>query len=105
MAHKSQVLPVKIDDQHIILAEVQLPGSEEDVAATVLNFGAAADAVEGIARHLSAVFESVKPDKASVEFGIQLSVKAGKLTALLVSGEGNASLKIGLHWGGTGNGH
>jgi hypothetical protein len=42
----------------------------------------------------------VQPKKATVEFGVEVTVKSGKLTALIVEGEGKGNLKITLEWGG-----
>ena len=42
----------------------------------------------------------MQPKKATVEFGVEVTVKSGKLTALIVEGEGKGNLKITLEWGG-----
>jgi|FaiFalDrversion2_1042247.scaffolds.fasta_scaffold23098_2 hypothetical protein len=49
---------------------------------------------------LSESLQAIKPARATVEFGIQLAVESGKLTALLVKGTGSASLKVTLEWAG-----
>ena len=38
------------------------------------------------------------PTRASVEFGVEVAVDAGKLTALLVNGNTTGSLKVTLEW-------
>ncbi|MEK6257599.1 MAG: CU044_2847 family protein [Planctomycetota bacterium] len=96
---QQQVIPVRLDDGRVILASVEMLGGEENVAASTLSFDGAVSAIEGIAKQLSRVFDSVKPQKATVEFGVSLSVESGKLTALLVGAKGDASLKIALQWG------
>jgi hypothetical protein len=35
-----------------------------------------------------------------VELGLELAVKSGRLTGLLVEGAGSGSLKVTLEWGG-----
>jgi hypothetical protein len=40
----------------------------------------------------------LKPHKASVEFGLEVALEAGQLTALLVKGSGTSNLKITLEW-------
>jgi len=35
----------------------------------------------------------------TVELGIQLAIKNGKLTGLIVEGKADASLKVTLEWG------
>lgn len=93
------VFPIGIGGGKTIQAEVQLLGGEEDVASRLLNLDDLSVAIEGIARSLMPAFDAIKPDKAIVEMGIQLSVKEGKLAALLVSGQATASLKLSLEWG------
>ncbi len=56
--------------------------------------------VEEIGVHLSAAWERVKPSEAVVEFGLTLTARSGKLTGLVVDGEGEASLKVTLTWSG-----
>lgn len=94
-----QILPIKLDQKRVIYAEVTALGGEEDVAAHVLSFDGAIEAIQGMAQRLTDVFETVKPEKATAEFNIQLSTASGGLTALLVNGEATASLKIALQWG------
>lgn len=56
-------------------------------------------AVEGLGQVVQEALISVKPDKASVEFGLDVGLESGKLTALWVKGTGKANLKITLEWG------
>ena len=51
---------------------------------------------------MSEALARVKPDHATVEFGVDASVEAGGLTALIVKGTGSATLKITLEWGSGG---
>jgi hypothetical protein len=55
--------------------------------------------LEGIAQAIRSGLDNVKPSRTTVELGIQLAVKNGKLTALLVEGQAEASLKVTLEWG------
>jgi Trypsin-co-occurring domain 1 len=46
--------------------------------------------------------EAAKPEKATVEFGIDVGVESGQLTSMLVKGTGTATIKVTLEWtGGT----
>lgn len=63
-----------------------------------LSFEGVANTVRAIAGELHAALEAVCPDEASVEFGLDVSAKSGRLTGLLVEGEGKASLKVTLTW-------
>ncbi len=53
---------------------------------------------EGITRAIRSGLEKVAPSKTTVELGIQLAVKNGKLTGLIVEGKADASLKVTLEW-------
>ncbi|MET7803149.1 CU044_2847 family protein [Micromonospora chersina] len=64
----------------------------------VLSFDGVRDTVEAIAGQLGQVWERVMPSEASVEFGLALTAKAGKLTGLLVDANGEASLTVTLTW-------
>jgi hypothetical protein len=64
----------------------------------VMSFDGVAETVTAIARSLSSAWEAVRPDEASVEFGLRVTGKAGKLTGLLVEGGGEASLRVTLSW-------
>ncbi|MFD3458385.1 CU044_2847 family protein [Nocardia fluminea] len=41
-----------------------------------------------------------RPDEVSVEFGVELAVKTGKLTSVLAEGASKASIKLTLTWNG-----
>jgi hypothetical protein len=71
--------------------------------ADALSFDGVRDTVEAIASQLAQVWDRVKPCEASVEFGLSLTAKAGKLTGLLVDADGSASLKVTLMWKAAGS--
>lgn len=58
------------------------------------------EAIEEITDQLNATLSKVKPRKATIEFGLEVAVEAGGLTALIVKGSGTANVKITLEWGG-----
>jgi hypothetical protein len=64
----------------------------------VLSFDGVRATVEAVAAELAQAWEKVKPSEASVEFGLKLTAKSGRLTGLLVEGGGEASLKVTLTW-------
>lgn len=67
-----------------------------------LSFEGVRDTIEVIATQLGEVWDRVRPSEASVEFGLSLTAKSGRLTGLLVEGGGSASLKVTLAWKGAG---
>lgn len=75
--------------------------SEREVAGAALlpvSFESVRPAIEGIATEMGQLLAKIEPTKANVEFGIELGVEGGHLTALLLKGTGKASLKIALEW-------
>jgi hypothetical protein len=56
------------------------------------------EAIEGIAEMVAGGFRKIAPQKASIEFGLEVGLESGKLTALWVKGSGKANLKITLEW-------
>ncbi|MFB7927182.1 CU044_2847 family protein, partial [Streptomyces sp. NPDC056081] len=58
--------------------------------------------VTSVARSLAEPLRSVRPDEVSVEFGIELTAKAGKVVGLLADGEAKGSIKVTLTWNGGG---
>jgi hypothetical protein len=55
--------------------------------------------LDGVAQAIRSGLEKVTPSKTTVELGIQLAVKNGMLTGLIVEGKADASLKVTLEWG------
>ncbi|WP_371099357.1 CU044_2847 family protein, partial [Streptomyces sanglieri] len=54
--------------------------------------------VTSVARSLAEPLRSVRPDEVSVEFGIELTAKSGKVVGLLADGEAKGSIKVTLTW-------
>jgi hypothetical protein len=65
-----------------------------------LSFDGVRKTVEEIGAQLSAAWDRVKPSEAVVEFGLKITARNGKLTGLIVDGEGEGSLKVTLTWSG-----
>jgi hypothetical protein len=62
------------------------------------DFEQVSGTLEGIAQAVRSGLDKVRPSKTTVELGIQLAVKNGKLTGMLVEGQAQASLKVTLEW-------
>ncbi|WP_046501005.1 CU044_2847 family protein [Streptomyces odonnellii] len=56
--------------------------------------------VTSVARSLAEPLRAVRPDEVSVEFGIELTAKAGKVVGLLADGEAKGTIKVTLTWNG-----
>ena len=99
-----QIVPVKMPNGKVV--QVQATGSASERGAAIRgqlpSFEEITDAIEGIASAILGTLEKVKPRNASVEFGLEVALQEGKLTALLVQGGGTASVNVTLEWGESG---
>lgn len=66
------------------------------------DFQGVAATLEGITDAIKSALVKAAPDKVTVELGIEMAVKSGKLTGLLVEGEGKGALTVTLEWGNDG---
>jgi hypothetical protein len=83
----------------MVQIEVRSTDPEVDVGiGDVLSFEGLAKSIEAITQSMNAVLQRVEPRRASVEFGVDVGVESGGLTALIVKGTGAATLKITLEW-------
>jgi hypothetical protein len=93
----SETIPVKLVNGETIYVQATVIG-EEDVSFDVLPLLDISQPLEAIATTLMEPIRKVKPKKASIEFGLEIAVESGKLTALWVKGTGTANLKVTLEW-------
>ena len=98
MVTRTEPVKVQTPDGTIVHVEATLLGGEEDVAGGFLSFDGVADALKEVSKMLVTAIDLVKPQKASVEFGLEMAVESGKLTAMLVKGSGTATLNVMLEW-------
>ncbi|MET7319759.1 CU044_2847 family protein [Streptomyces sp. NPDC005549] len=72
-------------------------GFGERIEASVESLNAL---VTGVAHSLAEPLRAVRPDEVSVQFGIELTAKAGKVVGLLADGEAKAGISVTLTWNG-----
>jgi|SRR5579872_7293047 len=98
---RSEIISAELEDGISISIQATPLGGQELVGSVPGSraFKEVTDTVESLARAMVGTLKKVKPRTATVEFGLQIGVESGKLTALLVKGTGNANLKITLEWG------
>jgi Trypsin-co-occurring domain 1 len=108
METRTEIVPVRLPNGAIIQAEATQLVSPADMERPVTTlpeilkpqeFGKVMDAIEGIADTVMTTLRRIKHQEASVEFGLEIALEAGQLTALLVKGSGKANLTITLKWG------
>jgi Trypsin-co-occurring domain 1 len=98
---RTQIASMTFADGTTVRVEASQIGGSEDVVdlAKAILFQQVVAVIEHVAEEVMATLKKVKPDKASVEFGVEVAVETGGLTALLVKGSGKGNLKITLEWG------
>lgn len=98
-SESSENVKVVLGNGAVIRVEsIDLGGRKKVGALDVVPFKEVTDAVEGIAGALIESIKKVRPKKTTVEFGLEVGVESGNLTALLCKGTGKANLKIILEW-------
>jgi hypothetical protein len=73
---------------------------EQDVSAftEALRFDDLAESVSKIASAMTDALRRAAPDEAEVTFGVDVAVKSGKLTSMIVEGDATAAFQIRLLW-------
>jgi Trypsin-co-occurring domain 1 len=94
---RSDTVPVQLPNGAVVKVEVTSTG-REDVGFDVKQFQPIADAIEGVIQMIAAPIEKVKPKKAAVKFGMEMTIESGQLTAVIVKGSGKGNLEITLEW-------
>jgi hypothetical protein len=79
-------------------------GGATKTAVAEYDFDSVVEALKGLSEVVRGAFASAAPTKTTVKIGIELSVKAGKLTALLVGGGAKGALDVTLEWDREGSG-
>ncbi|MEV8585806.1 CU044_2847 family protein [Streptomyces sp. NPDC051180] len=70
----------------------------EGIGDRMPDLSAVTEALSSFAGRIGEALHQASPDRATVEFGCQLGLDAGRLTALVVQGSANASLRVTLEW-------
>ena len=100
-AMPTTVIDVDVPGPHAVAVRAVSLGGAQDVGALDrLNLDGVAESVKSIADTLGEALKAASPKKASVEFGLEIAVKGGKLVSLITEAGGTATLKVSLEWGG-----
>ncbi len=95
----TEFVPVVLPNGATVKVEIAHSG-RQDVAVTDFLFKPVMEIIEGLAQSLTEALTRFKPDKATLNFGLEMAVESGGLTALIVKGAGKGNLQIGLEWSG-----
>ncbi|MDQ2714734.1 MAG: hypothetical protein M3Z08_07500 [Chloroflexota bacterium] len=99
MAEGMEIMPIELEGGKIVYAQVTSLGGKQQIGYDLAQFKEFTETMGEIAESIVTNLKKAKPRRGSVEFGLELGVESGKLTALLVKGSGTASMKITLEWG------
>jgi len=99
----TEVVEIDLPNGAMVLAEVEqvevgVEGAEKTGAASKLDFADVGKTLQGVAQVIHNALDSIKPERTTVELGLAVRAHSGKLTGLLVEGEGEANLLIRLEW-------
>ena len=76
MATRTDIIPIQLKGGETILAQVTMLGGDENVAAFTggLSLDKITNSIEKISIALAKTVKKVKPDKARIEFGVEIDV-------------------------------
>ncbi|MFI1099149.1 CU044_2847 family protein [Streptomyces melanogenes] len=101
----AQVREIELPGGAVVLARVSTAGGyaadDDDVGVidkAVAKVERLGELIEGVGRSVLDAAAAVRPDEASIGFGIELSAKAGAAVAILADGEAKASIQVTLTW-------
>jgi Trypsin-co-occurring domain 1 len=97
MEIQTRIISVELADGTNIKVEAT-PIGDRKISVQSRHFHEVTAAIASLSQEIAAALQKVKPDKASVKFGIDIGIEAGKLTPLLVKGTSTANLEITLEW-------
>ena len=90
---------VKVDLGEGVTAFVEVADARGEVATgSTLPFDQVLATVRAISNSLNDTLRQVRPNKASITYGLELEVENGSLMAAIVRGKGKANLEITLEW-------
>ena len=95
-----RVVKAQLAGNQVIRIEARPVGSaEQDIkVGQILSFDGLVKSIEEVSNGLAAALRKANPDRAAIEFGVDVGVESGALTALIVKGTGTATLKVTLEW-------
>ena len=99
---QQEILQLELSDRSIVRWQyTPISGSYEEVTSGKElkgKFQKVTQTIQSMAEDLNALYHAAKPSKMAIEFGLEISVESGELTALIVKGSGTANLKVTLEW-------
>jgi hypothetical protein len=83
-----------------VAALIEEPVTETETESLARpSFADVVRVIEGIGEDLSALFVKLAPDEATVEFGVEITLKSGSVvSAILAQGSATAHMTLSLTW-------
>lgn len=98
----AHVIPVEFEGRTLYVEARPVGGGDEEVAGRLLKFEGFTETLGKVANSVTDAVQAgltkVKPAKVTVEFGCEVGVESGQLTAILVKGTAKANLKVTMEW-------
>jgi hypothetical protein len=98
MELQTRIISVELADGTNVRVEAT-PIGERKINFQTRPFNEVTVAIESLTKEIAEALHKVKPDRASVKFGIDIGIESGKLIPLLVKGTSTANIEITLEWG------
>jgi hypothetical protein len=98
MEPQSKIISVELADGTVVRVEATSIGASTSRGLQTRPFSEATDAIASLSKEIAETIQKIKPDQATVRFGIDIGVDTGKLTAVLAKGTTAANLEITLQW-------
>ncbi|MBO1346880.1 MAG: hypothetical protein EBE86_005525 [Hormoscilla sp. GUM202] len=98
MEPQTTIIPLELADGTMVSVEATLRG-EQPISDRSRPFKQVTDTIRAVAKEMLGVVQEAKPDKATIKFGLEVTLESGELTTLLVKGSGKGNLEITLEWG------
>ncbi|WP_157621549.1 CU044_2847 family protein [Saccharothrix sp. NRRL B-16348] len=100
---RKERVQVRIGDQVAYVDVDRIAGSDEEEVSARLpsldDFTSSLSAItDTVSDAIAGGFRKIKPDKITLEFGFEVGVESGKLTAILVKGSAKANIKVVAEW-------
>ncbi|MEO1145617.1 MAG: CU044_2847 family protein [Cyanobacteria bacterium J06638_22] len=94
---------VDLGDGVIVQMDVEVgsTGLQEVSGGTRLPFTRVLQGMTKVAEVVAGSIQKVKPDKATVKYGLEIGIEEGSLMAAVVRGSGSANFEITLEWENT----
>ncbi len=98
MEPQSKIILIELTDGTVVRVEATPIGSSNSRGLQTRPFSEATGAIESLSKEIVEVIQKIKPDQATVRFGIDIGIDGGKLTVVLAKGTTAANLEIILQW-------